>query len=85
MKVSLRTAALLGTLLLPFVLRAQNTPSASLLVLSKQNHNLAIVDSISLQIVAKVPVGNDPHEVIASEPRRTSRTMASERITASGH
>jgi hypothetical protein len=55
MKISLRTAALLGILLLPFVLRAQNTPSASLLVLSKRDHNLAIVDPISLQIVAKCP------------------------------
>jgi DNA-binding beta-propeller fold protein YncE len=72
MKVSLRTAALLGILLLPFVLRAQNTPSASLLVLSKRDHNLAIVDPISLQIVAKVPVGNDPHEVIASTDGTTA-------------
>jgi DNA-binding beta-propeller fold protein YncE len=72
MKVSLRTAALLGTLLLPFVLRAQNMPSASLLVLSKRDHNLAIVDPISLQIVAKVPVGNDPHEVIASTDGTTA-------------
>jgi YVTN family beta-propeller protein len=36
-----------------------------LLVLSKSDHTLAIVDPSSLQVIAKVPVGNDPHEVIA--------------------
>ena len=40
--------------------------SASLLVLSKRDHTLSIVDAGSLQVVARVPVGNDPHEVIAS-------------------
>jgi YVTN family beta-propeller protein len=42
---------------------AQN---ASLLVLSKRDHTLAIVDAATLQVKAKAPVGEDPHEVTAS-------------------
>jgi YVTN family beta-propeller protein len=38
----------------------------SLLILSKHDHTLAIVDPTTLQVTARVPVGNDPHEVIAS-------------------
>jgi YVTN family beta-propeller protein len=51
---------------------AQPTPSSALLVLSKQDHALAIVDPVSLQIIARVPVGDDPHEVIASTDGRTA-------------
>ncbi len=42
------------------------TPAQSLLVLSKADHTLAIVDPSTLKVVARMPVGNDPHEVIAS-------------------
>jgi sugar lactone lactonase YvrE len=45
---------------------AQSTPRRALLALSKTDHTLAIVDPASLKIVAKLPVGSDPHEVIAS-------------------
>lgn len=45
---------------------AQTTPKESLLVLSKRDHTLAIVDPATLKVVAKAPVGEDPHEVIAS-------------------
>ncbi len=38
----------------------------SILILSKHDHTLAIVDPETLQVTARVPVGNDPHEVIAS-------------------
>ena len=48
------------------------TPKAALLVLSKQDHTLAIVDPANLQVVAKVPVGNDPHEVVASTDGHTA-------------
>ena len=37
-----------------------------LLALSKADHTLAIVDPETLKIIAKLPVGNDPHEVVAS-------------------
>src|SRR6201988_5419582 len=45
---------------------AQSTPSRSLLALSKHNHTLAMVDPNTLHVIARVPVGPDPHEVIAS-------------------
>jgi YVTN family beta-propeller protein len=51
---------------------AQNNPSGSILVLSKQDHSLAIVDPSTLQVTAKAPVGNDPHEVIASADGTTA-------------
>ncbi len=35
-------------------------------MLSKGDHTLAIVDPSSLKVVARLPVGEDPHEVIAS-------------------
>lgn len=38
----------------------------SLLALSKKNHTLAIVDISTLKVITTVPVGEDPHEVIAS-------------------
>ncbi len=66
MNILVRAGVLLGSLCLSGVLCGQGTPSTSLLVLSKQDHTLAIVDASSLQVVAKMPVGNDPHEVIAS-------------------
>src|SRR6266576_5086478 len=44
----------------------QATPKESLLVLSKHDHTLAIVDPATLKVVAKMPVGADPHEVIAT-------------------
>ncbi len=39
----------------------------TLLALSKGDHTLAIVNSVTLKVIARVPVGPDPHEVIASE------------------
>lgn len=44
----------------------ESTPREALLVLSKGDHTLAIVDPSTLKVVAKAPVGEDPHEVIAS-------------------
>jgi YVTN family beta-propeller protein len=51
---------------LPGFILAQPTPSATLLALSKQDHTLAIIDPASLQVLARIPVGDDPHEVVAS-------------------
>jgi YVTN family beta-propeller protein len=51
---------------------AQSTPHRSLLALSKQNHTLAIVDVSTLRVVARLPVGPDPHEVIASSDGKTA-------------
>jgi YVTN family beta-propeller protein len=51
---------------------AQSTPKSALLALSKANHTLAIVDPASLKVLAKVPIGADPHEVIASSDGKTA-------------
>jgi YVTN family beta-propeller protein len=42
------------------------TPAAALLVLAKRDEMMAIVDPKTLEVVAKIPVGHDPHEVVAS-------------------
>jgi YVTN family beta-propeller protein len=51
---------------------AETTPKATLLALSKQDHTLAIIDPADLRVVATVPVGDDPHEVIASADGKTA-------------
>ena len=51
---------------------AQSTPKAALLALSKRDHTLAIVDPGTLKGLARVPVGNDPHEVVASSDGKTA-------------
>ena len=51
---------------------AQSTPSKTLLALSKGDHILAIIDPGTLKVIARVPVGSDPHEVIASAVGKTA-------------
>jgi YVTN family beta-propeller protein len=53
-------------------LQAADTPADALLVLEKEQNTLVIVDPASLTIVARVPVGNDPHEVAVSDDGRTA-------------
>lgn len=43
-----------------------------LLALSKTDHTLAMVDPANLKVIAKMPVGTDPHEVIASADGKTA-------------
>ncbi|HEX5154301.1 MAG TPA: YncE family protein [Parafilimonas sp.] len=43
-----------------------------LLALSKTDHTLAIVDPATLKVISRVPVGSDPHEVIASSDGKTA-------------
>jgi YVTN family beta-propeller protein len=45
---------------------AQTGQKTYLLALSKNDKTLAIVDPVSFKIIARVPVGQDPHEVTAS-------------------
>jgi DNA-binding beta-propeller fold protein YncE len=45
---------------------AESTPSPALLVLSKTETTLSIVDPASLKVIARMPSGPDPHEVVAS-------------------
>ena len=58
------------TLLPGAILFAESTPLKALLVLSKTERTLAIVDPSNLRVIARVPVGPDPHEVIASSDGR---------------
>ncbi len=51
---------------------AQTTPAKALLALSKGDHILAIIDPVSFKVLAQVPVGSDPHEVIASADGKTA-------------
>jgi DNA-binding beta-propeller fold protein YncE len=66
------TAALIALLGGATACNAQGTPRRSLLALSKTDHILAIIDPATLKIVARIPVGEDPHEVIASADGRTA-------------
>jgi YVTN family beta-propeller protein len=75
MAVPVRFVAILivifAALCLPGALPAQST-TGSLLVLSKHDHTLSIVDPVNLQVIARMPAGNDPHEVIASTDGTTA-------------
>lgn len=72
MKLRLASLVLLVGILGSDVLHAQDTPTDSLLVLSKADQTLAVVDLSSLKAIARIPVGNDPHEVIASTDGKTA-------------
>ena len=52
--------------------QAQSTPKQSLLALSKANHTLAIVDPVTFKVIIRIPVGEDPHEVVASADGKTA-------------
>jgi YVTN family beta-propeller protein len=54
------------------LLNAAETPQAGLLVLSKGQQALFIVDPTTLTVVGQVPSGPDPHEVIASVDGKTA-------------
>ena len=53
-------------------LQGATTPPSALLVLEKAQNTLVVVDPGSLTIVARIPVGNDPHEVAVSDDGRTA-------------
>jgi YVTN family beta-propeller protein len=62
----IRSATVVGIFLVGANFATAQTSSPTLLVLEKSDNMLAIVDSASLQIVARVPAGPDPHEIVAS-------------------
>ena len=64
------TVLLLAFICAATACNAQATPKRSLLALSKTNHTLAIVDPATLTIVARIPAGEDPHELVASSDGR---------------
>lgn len=71
-KVLLIAFAVVCAMLVPGGAAAQATPHRALLALSKHDHTLAIVDPQTLKVIARAPVGPDPHEVIASSDGRTA-------------
>ena len=48
------------------VFGAEPTPRESLLILSKAEQTLSILNPTTLKVVARMPSGPDPHEVVAS-------------------
>ncbi len=62
----LRTLFYLAMTLLASTVSAQTSVSA-LLVLAKSDNTVAIVDPTTLQVLARVAAGPDPHEIIASD------------------
>ncbi len=55
---------------LSLLLAASSLAAQSLLVLSKGDHTLSIVDPSTRQVLARMPSGPEPHEVIASADGR---------------
>src|SRR5689334_11467411 len=51
---------------------AQPAQHPLLLALSKTDHTLALVDAVTLKGITRIPVGADPHEVVASSDGRTA-------------
>lgn len=72
MKAILSAFILLAGMLGGGTVYGADTPANALLVLAKRDGMLLIVDPSSLQVVARVPVGKDPHEVIASADGKTA-------------
>jgi len=58
---------------------------AELLVLEKRDRTLAIVDPKSNTVVARVPAGEDPHEIVTSSDGRTAYISNYEGATAPLH
>ena len=70
MFATVRTTSL--ALLIPLLASARLTAAPALLVLSKAENTLAVVDPVSLQVLRKVPVGEGPHEVVVSADGKTA-------------
>lgn len=66
MRVRPGSMLLLQCLLTLAAVAAESTPATSLLVLAKTDTTLSIVDPATLNVIARMPSGPDPHEVVAS-------------------
>ncbi len=62
----------LATLFLAAALMGPAAAAPTLLVVTKQAHALALVDSETLKLVAAVPIGEDPHEVVVLPDNKTA-------------
>jgi DNA-binding beta-propeller fold protein YncE len=70
MRMRLLTA--LVVVLVPVFLSGQGGAGGRLLVLSKGDRTISVVDPATLTILGKVPSGEDPHEVAATADGRTA-------------
>lgn len=68
MRLPLRAATSLLALTLSTTTLAQTT----LLALSKRDHTLSVIDPTTLKLLYTLPVGPDPHEVVASTDGTTA-------------
>jgi len=73
----------LGVVVLTARIWGQVAEHPVLLALSKTDHTLSIVDPVTLKVIAKMPVGPDPHEVIASADG--TRAWVSNMLNNQGH
>jgi YVTN family beta-propeller protein len=64
--------ALLTACFVGVCLYGQGTPSAALLVLSKGDRTVSIVDPATSKVVARMPSGPDPHEIVVSQDGRVA-------------
>jgi YVTN family beta-propeller protein len=65
--IFLRTFSWLGAAIFIATAAYAQGPPATLLVLAKSDNTVAIVDPATLQVLARIPSGPDPHEIIASD------------------
>ncbi|HTS28027.1 MAG TPA: hypothetical protein VMH81_19270 [Bryobacteraceae bacterium] len=63
---TIHRALLVAAFLAGWTAYAASTPANALLVLSKGDTTLAVVDPANMSVAARMPSGPDPHEVIAS-------------------
>ena len=70
MKTNMVIAAVAALWTVVSTASAQPSGTASLIVLSKADRTLAVVDPKTLQVLGKAPSGPDPHEVITSSDGR---------------
>jgi YVTN family beta-propeller protein len=61
--------------------RAEETAANLVLVLEKAQENLVLVDPVNLRVIARVPSGKDPHEVVASDDGKIAYISNYERGT----
>jgi DNA-binding beta-propeller fold protein YncE len=73
----------LGVVVFTARISGQAAEHPVLLAPSKTDHTLAIVDPVMLKVIARMPVGPDPHEVIASADG--TRAWVSNMLNNQGH
>jgi YVTN family beta-propeller protein len=66
-KISREWLAALVFLAVPWNFIAAQTPSPALLVLDKEDNMLSIIDPATLKTVTRIPTGEGPHEIAASD------------------